>query len=63
MNVSVNNILKILDAYQKDDALLNIHNDINEIFVKAMQADDDNRKSEKNVDVNGHDGDLKQNLS
>lgn len=41
MNVSVNNILKILDAYQKDDALLNIHNDINEIFVKAMQADED----------------------
>jgi len=41
MNVSVNNILKILDAYQRDDALLNIHNEIHEIFIKAMQAEED----------------------
>lgn len=42
MNVAVNNILKILDAYQRDDALLNIHNEIHDIFVKAMQAEEDN---------------------
>jgi len=36
LNITVNNALKIMDTYQKDDMLLNIHNEINDLFVNEL---------------------------